>query len=66
MFNSRRVVGQEQRTKFQAKEEVVGVTLTRTELTLVLTMYVSAVITLVILFEMLKPSISAHLMGPPK
>ncbi|CAR31492.1 Ovule protein [Caenorhabditis elegans] len=50
-------------SKLQYREEVVGVTLTKLELTLVLTMYIAAVVILVVLFELLKPSISAHLMG---
>ncbi|CAO4360511.1 unnamed protein product [Caenorhabditis nigoni] len=45
------------------KPEVVGVTLTKMELTLVLTLYISAVVILVVVFEFLKPSISAHLLG---
>uniref|UniRef100_A0A1I7V4H7 Col_cuticle_N domain-containing protein n=1 Tax=Caenorhabditis tropicalis TaxID=1561998 RepID=A0A1I7V4H7_9PELO len=50
-------------SKINFKQEVVGVTLTRLELALVLTMYISAVVILVVVFEVLKPSISAHLMG---
>ncbi|KAF1769454.1 hypothetical protein GCK72_001271 [Caenorhabditis remanei] len=45
------------------KQDVVGVTLTKLELTLVLTMYITAVVVLVVVFELLKPSISAHLLG---
>uniref|UniRef100_A0A8R1E662 Uncharacterized protein n=1 Tax=Caenorhabditis japonica TaxID=281687 RepID=A0A8R1E662_CAEJA len=63
MFNSRRVVQDNDHTEYKFQKEVVGVTLTRTELTLVLTMYIAAVIILVVVFEMLKPSISAHIMG---
>ncbi|CAI2320564.1 unnamed protein product [Caenorhabditis sp. 36 PRJEB53466] len=63
MFNSRRVVQDNECAQLQFKQEVVGVTLTKLELTLVLTMYISAVVILVVVFEVLKPSLSAHLLG---
>ncbi|CAB3407780.1 unnamed protein product [Caenorhabditis bovis] len=49
--------------QLKMRDEVAGVTLTRTELTLVLSMYICAVVFLVIMFEYLKPSLSAHLLG---
>ncbi|XGW19151.1 hypothetical protein V3C99_003179 [Haemonchus contortus] len=60
MFNSRRVVGDDKTEEVRYRAEVAGVTLTKVELIFAVGLYVTAMSSLLFLFELIKPSI-AHL-----
>lgn len=59
MFNSRRVVTEHNTDHLKFRADVVGVTLTKSELIFAVGLYVSAMGSLLFLFEMIKPSIAA-------
>ncbi|KAJ1355907.1 hypothetical protein KIN20_013482 [Parelaphostrongylus tenuis] len=58
MFNSRRVVSEDENdVNVKYHKDVVGVSMTKVELTFAIGLYVSAMGSLLLLFEMIKPSI---------